>query len=284
MKDLNLLHVLACPACGSALHRSEVCFQCGTCRNLAAIRGGKVFFSETPSDSPLKSDSQAKDKSRWTLFRLASYSYLAKIFSQISPDALLIDLGAGPNQFAELTDQFTSIIRVDFVPYQDVDVIADLGKRLPFQDHVADAVLLSNVLEHIADPDAFLSEAHRIMRPGARLAGIIPFLLGVHQRPYDFQRFTDIGLERHLQLAGFKNIQITAIGSPSEVFQTFQRHYFQKLFDYVREEQHTLWGRIAVKIGWTISRLLARFLSLLRRSNDPSYCLGYGFFAERDSL
>ncbi|MFE6195208.1 class I SAM-dependent methyltransferase [Streptomyces sp. NPDC057838] len=47
----------------------------------------------------------------------------------------------------------------------DSAVVAD-GYLLPLRDGVADVTFSSNVLEHVADPETFLSELARVTRPG----------------------------------------------------------------------------------------------------------------------
>ncbi len=47
----------------------------------------------------------------------------------------------------------------------DSAVVAD-GYLLPLRDGIADVTFSSNVLEHVADPETFLSELARVTRPG----------------------------------------------------------------------------------------------------------------------
>jgi SAM-dependent methyltransferase len=59
--------------------------------------------------------------------------------------------------------------------------------RVPAADHELDAVLLSDVLEHVGDPEATLSELHRVIRPGGKLLGFVP-LEGEPLSAYGFYR------------------------------------------------------------------------------------------------
>jgi SAM-dependent methyltransferase len=43
---------------------------------------------------------------------------------------------------------------------------ADLNDGLPFDDERFDVVVSNQVLEHLADTDAFVSEVARVLRPG----------------------------------------------------------------------------------------------------------------------
>lgn len=49
-------------------------------------------------------------------------------------------------------------------------VRGDLDRGLPFRIGTFDAVTSNQVIEHLADTDRFIAEAHRVLRPGGRLA------------------------------------------------------------------------------------------------------------------
>jgi SAM-dependent methyltransferase len=53
-------------------------------------------------------------------------------------------------------------------------VWADAQQRLPFQDETFDVVVAGEVLEHLADPRAFIEEAFRVLRPGGTFVGSVP--------------------------------------------------------------------------------------------------------------
>lgn len=81
-------------------------------------------------------------------------------------------------------------------------VFADAA-QLPIRSDALDAVLMLEVIEHLAEPFAALEEAWRCLRPGGRLVVSVPFLYPVHDAPHDFQRFTEHGLALALQRVGF---------------------------------------------------------------------------------
>lgn len=89
------------------------------------------------------------------------------------------------------------------------DVFADAA-RLPFADASMDAVLCLEVLEHVPDPAAVMSEVARVLKSGGRLWLSMPFMYPVHDAPHDFQRHTAYGLQRDLQRAGLVQVSLAA--------------------------------------------------------------------------
>ena len=75
---------------------------------------------------------------------------------------VFIDLGCGPNKKGD------SFIGVDKVQLPGVDVVHDLLViPYPFDDHFANKVILSHVLEHftVEDQNLILTEVYRILKP-----------------------------------------------------------------------------------------------------------------------
>jgi hypothetical protein len=73
------------------------------------------------------------------------------------------------------------------------------------------------VLEHIADPAAFLNRVFRSLRPGGRLVMTVPFSARWHFIPFDYWRFTPSSLQMLLTEAGFTHVRVEARGNPLTV-------------------------------------------------------------------
>ena len=71
-------------------------------------------------------------------------------------------------------------------------LVADAHK-LPFVDQSFDGVWIQAVLEHVLEPIDVVSEIHRVLRDDGLVYAETPFMQQVHERAYDFTRFTQSG-------------------------------------------------------------------------------------------
>ena len=95
------------------------------------------------------------------------------------------------------------------------DVLADAA-RLPIRDLECDTVVLLDVLEHVPCPEAALSEAFRVLRPGGKCLIHIPFMYPLHDEPHDYQRFSGYKLRMILSQVGFEVESVTESTSAVE--------------------------------------------------------------------
>ena len=89
--------------------------------------------------------------------------------------------------------------------------------RWPVGSGDADLVLATETLEHVDRPDAFLAEAHRLLKPGGRLVLTVPFAARWHYIPHDYWRFTPASLRMLLEDAGFREVVVNGRGNETTV-------------------------------------------------------------------
>lgn len=137
--------------------------------------------------------------------RRAILSFVREFASSLEPQSRVLDAGAGSAPYRGL------FVHCDYVTQDwpgsvhatDFDIVGDLQAGLPVEDCAFDAILCTEVLEHVEDVDAVLAELRRISRPGARLACTVPFVGPLHEEPHDYRRFTNHGLKSLLEANGF---------------------------------------------------------------------------------
>lgn len=143
----------------------------------------------------------------------------------------VLDVGAGGTEVASTYETYSSAIdeyvALDVDPAPDLDVVAD-GTHLPFADETVDTVVLSSVLEHVplADVEALVREAGRVLRTGGYLLAVTPFSKPLHAAPDDYSRPTTHGLRGPIENAGFSEVRTIRGGSYVEtLLQTLYRPY-----------------------------------------------------------
>lgn len=133
--------------------------------------------------------------------------FLRSALRQIGERHSLLDLGCGQKPYREL---YGAYIKKSFgldMPttqhgMQAIDV-QGRGTELPFIDQTFDLVFCTEVMEHVAEPKRMLEEIYRVLKPGGHLILTTPFLVPVHEAPYDFYRYTPYGLQHLVKQASF---------------------------------------------------------------------------------
>ena len=87
------------------------------------------------------------------------------------PWAIGLDIGCG------LRDRvFDNLVTQDIYPTPTSTIVTRPEDSPHFADGVFDLIVRDSLLEHVPDPVALLTEAHRLLRPGGKIFGDVPFL------------------------------------------------------------------------------------------------------------
>jgi SAM-dependent methyltransferase len=131
-----------------------------------------------------------------------------------------LDAGCGKMPYREYIKKNSSIteyIGLDIETARPYDAVIKPdftwdGITMPFEDHSFDSCMATEVLEHCPEPEVFLKEVYRILKPGGVFFFTVPFLWNLHEVPHDEYRYTPFSLERHFRNSGFTEVEIKATG------------------------------------------------------------------------
>lgn len=133
------------------------------------------------------------------------------------PDGVydFVDVGCGSSPYYSLFEgrarRYIAVDRASSLPvveHRAIEQLVGIAEDLPINDESVDIVVCNQVLEHVIDPEDSVLEAFRVLRPGGRYVGSVPHISPVHLEPFDFRRFTDLGLRKLFAEAGFLDIEI----------------------------------------------------------------------------
>jgi ArsR family transcriptional regulator len=164
-----------------------------------------------------------------------SWKGIAEALLKLMPPMAIADLGAGEGTISQLMAQRAKrVIAIDnsekMVEFGSELArkhnIANLEYRLgdiedvPIRTGTVDLAFLSQALHHAIHPERAIAEAHRILKPGGRIA-----ILDLNRHHFEEARemyadlwlgFTELEIERYLKDAGFKNVETAVVHRETE--------------------------------------------------------------------
>ena len=148
----------------------------------------------------------------------------------LSADLSILDIGAGEQQYKKYCThlKYTS---QDFNQYtgsgngigfqtgvwdtSKIDIVSDIIS-IPQPDAFYDAILCTEVIEHVPDPISAIREFKRLLKPGGELILSAPFSSFTHFAPYHFcTGFNKYFYEHHLEGKGFEILETSPNGDYS---------------------------------------------------------------------
>ncbi|MCT7984866.1 glycosyltransferase [Laspinema sp. A4] len=143
-----------------------------------------------------------------------------------SSDLIRVDLGCGPRKPE-------GYIGVDFYPWPEVDIVADLRDRFPFPDNSVDEVRAHDFIEHLSDRIKTMNEIWRICKPGAMVNLFVPSTdgRGAFQDP------------THISYWNINSFMYYAIEFPAYL-ELCRSYGFQGAFSIVQLDHHESPGQV----------------------------------------
>jgi len=125
--------------------------------------------------------------------------WLAKTLNALPEGLRILDAGAGELK-NKVYCKHLNYVSQDFCQYSGggkeglspekwdtskIDIVSDIA-NIPEPDASFDAILCSEVLEHVPEPTKALDEFQRLLKPGGILILTAPFNSLVHMAPYHY--------------------------------------------------------------------------------------------------
>ena len=195
----------------------------------------------------------------------------------------VLEVGCGAQPYRRLIPEICQYQGLDWVGseehfgYRAPDVIYHDGRSFPFEDNTFDRLFHTEVLEHVYDSEFFLTECHRVLKPGGEMFCSVPFQARYHYIPYDYWRFTPAALERMATSSGFRSTNIMPRGNDLVVAA-------YKNLSLVYRWLQGGWGSKVLGVIFSplaVCALIAGQIWLRLRIGSPDDCLGYVMIAKK---
>lgn len=169
--------------------------------------------------------------------------WVAKMAAQLPKGSRILDVGAGSCPYRPLFEHceyraqdFTGLTgdQLRHGGYGQIDYICD-ASAIPVEDYSFDAVLCTEMLEHVPDPLTVLRELARVLRSGGKLMLTAPLGSGIHQEPHHYYGgFTPYWYQRFLNEVGFLDIQVEPNGGSFKFFSQESLRFLATTTPFVR--------------------------------------------------
>lgn len=188
---------------------------------------------------------------------------------------MLLDMGCGNVPFYEVyKDLVDDNVCVDwensFHENIFLDRFVDLNKEVPLESASFDTILLTDVLEHVAEPQLLMREISRLLKVDGKALISVPFLYLLHEEPHDYYRYTEHALRKFCADNDLTVVSLTAYGGAPEV-----------LLDIIAK--HLTFSPFLSRIHFIVSTRLVS-LPFARRISDRKsrlFPLGYCLVAQK---
>ena len=105
------------------------------------------------------------------------------------------------------------LFSLDIEKQYNPDIIADITDY-DFNNDKYDVIIVSEVLQFIPDPQKAINNIYRGLNKNGIMILTVPFIYPIHDRPYDYYRFTMYAL--HHLLSKFSEVEVIEKNSWSE--------------------------------------------------------------------
>jgi ubiquinone/menaquinone biosynthesis C-methylase UbiE len=225
-----------------------------------------------------------------TTNELARAKWIEETLKKIPAGLTILDAGAGESQFKKFCGHLKYIAQ-DFGQYTGegetglqtgtwdntkLDIVSDITS-IPLPDHSVDAIMCTEVLEHVPHPIAAIQEFGRLVKPGGYLLLTAPFASLTHFAPYHFASgFSRYFYEKYLPE---NNFEITELQLNGNFFEYIAQE--NRRIKYVADKFAGKKINIFEKIIIHLNLLVLQSLSKRDKGSSELLCYGIHVFARK---
>lgn len=211
--------------------------------------------------------------------------WVADQISKIPEGKILLDAGAGEEKYRPFCAHLKYIAQDfgEFVPgetsvglsqdilwdYTGINITCDIVD-MPLEDEAVDAVLCTEVFEHLKNPMLALKEFSRILKPGGTLILTAPVCCLTHMAPYFYYNgFSEFWYKEHLGEFGFEIRDFVSNGN-------YFKYICQELFRAANMAQRYCDTKLTSEELNTISDSMEIMMRLSEKDkgSDETLCFG----------
>ena len=225
-----------------------------------------------------------------TLNEETRVKWIEATLKRIPAGLTLLDAGAGERQFKKFCGHLNYIAQ-DFGQYSGegeiglqtgkwdndgLDIVSDIT-NIPLPDHSVDAIMCTEVLEHVPDPVAVIKEFKRLVKPGGYLLITSPFTSLTHFAPYHFASgLSRFFYEKHLPENEFE-IELLELNGNFFEFLGQENRRIKSIAKKYTRKGISIFHRIFIHLNL---RLLQK-LSKKDKGSSELLCFGIHVFARK---
>lgn len=227
-----------------------------------------------------------------TTNKQARDAWIRDVLNTIPEGCRILDAGAGEQQYRPYC-RHLQYVSQDFGRYDgkgddaglqtqewdhgSLDIISDIS-AIPEPDASFDAIMCTEVLEHLPDPVAAFREFRRLLKPGGLLILTAPFCSLTHYSPYHFfSGFNRYFFAHWLDRSGFTVVEMQPNGNYFE--------YLGQELLRVDSIAHRYTKKPLLKKERSAIRTLLSTLDKMSRADTQSHellCFGYHVLARKN--
>jgi len=219
------------------------------------------------------------------------HSWVMEQLAKIPSGHRILDAGAGSKRYKPFCSHLQYVSQ-DFCQYDgkgngeglhrgskealNIDIVGDIT-NICEQNESFDAIICTEVFEHIANPIEAIKEFNRLLKHNGRLILTAPFCSQTHYAPHHYYSgFNKYFYEKFLSENGFEILSLTANGS-----------FFEFLIQETKRLTKMATKYTDVNLHGSNTPTIANFIELLNRikvtdkNSSEFLCFGYHILAKK---